>query len=658
MSLRLLEPIALGSLELRNRIVKAAMVTCYADREGYVTERLINHYVKHAKGGAGLIIIEVSSVAPTGKAFDNQLGLHKDDYIPQLKQLARAIKGCGPVKCIIQLHHGGRRAPSKLNNGTQPVAPSAIAIWGGETPRELTSEEIEKLIEDFALAAMRAKEAGFDGLELHCAHGYLISQFLSPLTNKRMDIYGGDLESRSRFALDILKRIRQKVGQAYPILAKINGSEFVKGGFGLTDAQKLVTMFESFNVAAVEVSAVYKSSSEEGYLNASIPVANVPMAYPRGYFVPLAEGIKKVAKVPVIAVGRLDEPGLAEKVIAEEKADLISIARGLLADPLFPSKLIQGQHSDIRPCIACNTCADTLSGKEGLKCTVNAEAGKENDEYQIKRTNKPKKVLVVGGGPGGIETARIAALRGHQVTLVERKEYLGGNLIAASAVSFKKELRRFADYLSGQAQKAGVKIYLDHEFNEEQIAPLDPEVIILATGASPQKPAIPGIDLGNVVDAAGVLEEKLDTGLKVVVVGGGMIGCEAAVFLAEKGKEVILVTRRNSDFSPSSGLAPDMEAANRRWLLFELWPSLPITVVANATFKEVKEEGLAVLDREGKTRLIKGDTVVFAIGMTPNNELSRKLQGKVPELYSIGDCVQPRQIIDAIHEATRIAALI
>ncbi len=658
MDLHLLKPIVVGGLELRNRIAMAAMETCYADSEGYVTERSINHYISRAKGGVGLIIVEIASVDDTGRSFGRQLGIHRDDFVPKLKELARAIKESGQVKCFIQLHHAGRRAPSEVNKGTRPVAPSPISIWGGEIPRKLSSEKIGDLIEAFALASVRAKKAEFDGIELHCAHGYLISQFLSPLTNKRTDIYGGDLESRSRFLLEILERIRQKVGQDYPIIIKISGSEFSKGGFDLSDSQKLVRMLERFNIAAFEISAGYKASSEEGYINASIPVANLPMAYSRGYFVHLAEGIKKVTKVPVIAVGRLDDPSLAEKVIAEGKADLISIARGLLADPLFPSKLIQGKPSDIRPCIACNTCPDTLSGEEGLRCAVNGASGKEKGEYQIKRTNKPKKVLVVGGGPGGIEAARIAGLRGHRVTLVERKQHLGGNLIAASAVSFKKEIRRFVDYLSGECQKAGVEIHLNYEFDEEKISAFNPEVIILATGASFQKPIIPGINLGNVADAVEVLEGKLETGPRVVVVGGGMIGCEVAVFLAEKGKEVILATRRNSDFSLSSGLAPDMEATIRRWLLFELWPNLPITVVANAMFKEVKDKGLVVLDREAKTRFIGGDTVVFAIGMTPNNELSRKLHGKVPELYSIGDCVQPRQIIDAIHEATRISGLI
>lgn len=331
----LFKPISLGTMQLQNRIVMAAMVTRYADSEGLVTERLIKHLIEQAKGCPGLIITEITTVAPTGRSFANQLGIHKDDFIPRLKQLTRAVKEAGPVRFVLQLHHGGRRAPSRLNDGAQPVAPSAIAVWGGEMPRELTLEQIEELIEAFAQGARRAKDAGFDGVELHCAHGYLIQQFLSPLTNKRTDLFGGDLESRTRFALDILRRIRQKVGQDYPVIAKICGDEFFKGGLTLKDAQKLVTMFEEVNVNAFEVSAGYKADSEEGYINCSVPASVLSMALPRGHFIHLASGIKKVSGVPVIAVGRLDEPNLAEKIIAEGKADLVAIARGLLADPLF-----------------------------------------------------------------------------------------------------------------------------------------------------------------------------------------------------------------------------------------------------------------------------------------------------------------------------------
>lgn len=657
MSSILFKPILLGTLELKNRIVMPSIATNYGDGNGFVTRRSIDHYTRCARGGTGLIITEVVSIAPTGKGFANQLGIYKDDFIPQLKQLTGAVKKIGTAKFILQLHHAGRRASPQVNNGAQPVAPSALACTGGEMPHILTTEEIEELIEAFSQGARRAKEAGFDGVEVHCAHGYLIQQFLSPLTNKRTDKYGGDFESRARFALEILKHIRNRVGKEYTLLVKICGSEFFNGGINLRSSQKLVTLFEEAHITGIEVSGGYKASSEEGYLNSPVPMANLSMASPRGYFIHLAEGIKKVTALPVIAVGRLNEPELAEKIITEGKADLVAIGRGLIADPLFPSRVQKGRVSDIRPCISCNTCANNLVGAASLECTVNAELGSGSD-FRIVPASVPRKVLIVGGGPGGMEAARVAALRGHKVTLVERKPYLGGNLVAAAAVSFKKEIGRLTEYLSGQVKKAGADIRLGYELDENNIFAFNPEVIVLATGALCQKPGIPGIERRNVTDAVEVLEGNIDTGTRVVVVGGGMIGCEAAVFLAEKGKQVTLVTRRSPDFSTTGGLAPDMEASMRRWFLFELWQDLPIEIVANSTFKEVSNDGLIVEGREGDTRLVKGDTVVFAAGMSANNALGKKLEGKISEIYQIGDCVQPRKIINAIQEGNRVAYLI
>ncbi|MFC1861519.1 FAD-dependent oxidoreductase, partial [Chloroflexota bacterium] len=648
----LFEPVTIGTMEVQNRIVMPAIATNFGDGNGFVTSHSINHYSKCASGSPGLIIIEVASIANTGKGFANQLGVYKDDFIPQLRQLSDAIKHAGPVKSVVQLHHAGRRASSKVNHGAQPVAPSAIACFSGEMPHELTTEEIEQLIEAFSEGARISKDSGFDGVQIHCAHGYLIQQFLSPLSNKRRDQYGGDFDSRARFALRILKRIREKVGQQYPVFAKICGSEFFKGGITLKDSQKFASVLEETGISAIEVSAGYKASSEEGFFNSIVAVANLPMAQPRGYFVHLAEGVKEVVKVPVIAVGRLDNPGLAEKVIVERKADLIAIGRGFLADPLFPHKLAKQQYENIRPCIACNSCAETLSGATPVKCAVNPNLGRE-EYFEISPSIKSKKVLVVGGGPGGMEAARVAALRGHKVTLVERKPYLGGNLIAASAVSFKTEIRRLTDYLSNQVHEAGVEIRLNFTFDANKLSSLAPNAVILATGASANKPSIPGIEGENVIDVIDVLEGKTQTGSRVIVVGAGLIGCEAAVFLVEKGKEVVLVTRRDSDFSLTGGLAPDMEFILRRWFLSDLWPTLPIEVIANSTFKEVKDNGLMVQKRGGETSLIEGDSVVFATGMNSENALYNKLQGKVVELYKVGDCAQPRKIIDAIHEAAQ-----
>jgi len=633
-----------------------AIFTQYGESSGFVTQRQIDFYVERARNNAGLITTEATAVALGGRTMGNQLGIYDDVFIPGLSRLAEAIKKTGAC-CFLQMNHGGRRARSTFNNGIQPVAPSAIPAQTGEMPRELTTEDIDGLIEAYARGAQRTREAGFDGVEVLFAHGYLIAQFLSPLTNKRTDKYGGDLASRARLAIEIIQRIRQRVGENYLISARIGGDEYIKGGLSLKDAQRVAAMLEETGVNVINVSAGYTASHEEGYLSCLIPASIAPMSLPRGCYLHLAEGIKKVVKVPVIAIGRLDDPDLAEEVIAQGKADMVAIGRGLIADAAFASKVYHQQYSDIRRCIACNTCMTKLFTEVNLRCTVNPEVGKE-EEYRIKPAPTAKRVVVVGSGPGGMEAARVATLRGHKVSLVERNPCLGGNLVPAAAVSFKRDISHLTEYLSTAIYKLGVEVSLNIEVDYERVLALRPDVVILATGASPQMPAIPGVERDSVTDAVKVLEGKVETGSKVVVVGGGMTGCEAAVFLAESGKKVTLVSRRSTDFSAADGLAPDMNSILRRWFLVELWPKLPIEVIGKSTFQEVTDEGLIVEDREGRRRLIAGDTIVFAVGMKPNNGLKEKIHGKVPELYEVGDCVEPRNIIDAVEEGARIARLI
>lgn len=653
-----MSPFQLGSLRLRNRIVMLPMGTGYADSRGYVTRRTIDYYAERAKGEVGLIVTEIVCVSPEGRAFSNQLNIYDDSYVPGLGSLAKAIKGRGAC-CLVQLHHAGRRAGTAANGGVQPVAPSPIPVWKGRTPegdlpRELTLDEIARLVEAYSQAARRAMAAGFDGIELHFDHGYLPAQFFSPLTNKRLDKYGGSLESRIRFGVEIVESVRRTVGDGPVVDVRFCADEFILGGLSLAETRKMAHLLEQAGATLFSVGGGYSASSEEGYYNARVPTSHVPMSTAKGCFVHLAEEIKKVIKAPVVAGCRMDDFKLANQVIDEGRADLIGIGRGLIADPYLPAKFRNNSLEDIRKCLACNTCVTTLrAGAVG--CAINAEAGRES-EYKIQPASRVKKVLVIGGGPGGMEAARVALLRGHAVTLIEKKPHLGGTLRAAAAPSFKKDVWNVVDYLSTQLSKLGANVLLNTEANEQSILRLRPDVVILATGASPVKPAVNGIEKRNVTDAVEVLEGKRRAGKRAVVVGGGMVGCEVASFLAEKGKEVVLVTRRPSDFNLSGGgLAPDMEPDIRRWFLFELWPRLGIEVISHSTLTQVTDEGLVVLDGEGKQRLIEADTVVLALGMRPNNDLKGKLEGKVPEIYEVGDCVRPRKIIDAVHEASRIA---
>lgn len=651
---KLFEPTAIGTMELQNRIVMPAMGTNYADVSGYVTDRQIDYYITQAEGGPGLVITEVTCVDVVGKDPAHELCIYDDSYVVGLGRLAQAVKE-QRVKCALQLGHAGRRASSRVT-GRQPVAPSSIPSYGGEVPKELSIKEIHGIVEAFADAARRTRDAGFDAVEMHWTHGYLIAQFLSPLTNKRTDKYGGDLESRARFPIEIIQRVKDAAGKDFPLIIRISGDEYLKGGLTLKDTQIIARMFQDAGADAISVSAGCVASSEEGYI-VQAGRASPPMSFAKGCYAHLAAGIKKVVHVPVICAGRISEPQLADTILLEGKADLVAIGRGLLADPGLPRKAMKGQSDNIRRCMACNECSATVMAGRELRCAVNAELGKGRD-YRITLAKRAKNVLIAGGGPAGMEAARVAACRGHQVTLYEKKLHLGGNLLPASAASFKGEVRRLVNYLSAEIGKLGIKVELGKELTAQIVARTKPDVVIVATGSKPVIPAVPGSEKEIVTNAIDVLSGKFKVGRRPIIVGGGMVGCEVAAFLAEMGSKVTLVTRRNSDFAPTAGLAPDMEPSLRRWLLFELWPKIDIRVVANATYHRVIDEGLIVLDRDRNERLLEGDAIVFSIGLTPNKELALALKGKVPELHEIGDCLEPRKIVDAIHEGSHVARLI
>lgn len=648
------EPFQLKSLVLKNRVVMLPLVVHYATVQGQVTDQLIKFYEERAAGSPGLIIVEAATVAVGGKATSNQLVIYSDDYVPGLRRLAHAIKRAG-VPCILQIEHGGRMSRAAVNEGCQPIAPSVIKAWNCDEPRSLTTQEIEQLVEDFGRAACRAQEAGFDGVEVHLDHGYLPAQFFSPLTNKRTDKYGGSLEARARFGVQLIDAVSRKVGEDFIISARFCGDEFVKGGITARDAQVYARMLERSGVSVFNVSGGYRPNSEEGYINAGITHSLLPMGMPRGHFVPAAASIKKAVKAPVIACGRLDDFNLAEQVLAERKADLVGIGRGFLADPLLVKKYSEGNVSDIRRCIACNTCQITLRSRaEGVSCAVNADLGKKGSSRN-RRVKAPRKVLVVGGGPAGLETAKVAGALGHNVTIVEQRGCLGGNLKAASALWFRKDISHLVDYLSAQVYKQDTKILLNTRADPGLIKALTPEVVVLATGAIIQSPAIPGIEASRVADVLQVLNGQADTGSRVIVLGGGSSACEVASFLSEQKKRVTLVTRGTSDFTLTSGLAADMEPALRKWFLFEYWPKLSIEVVAKSRVSQITGSGLMVIGDDGEPRVVPGDTIVFSETLVPNRLLSAQVKTWAPEVYEIGDCVGPRKLIDAIHEGNRVA---
>jgi 2,4-dienoyl-CoA reductase-like NADH-dependent reductase (Old Yellow Enzyme family)/thioredoxin reductase len=632
---KLFEPIKIGTIELKNRIVMPPMGTNFSTEDGCATKRLVNYHVERAKGGVGLIIVEGAYVEPKGKGSVRQLAVDNDEKISGLKELAVAIRANG-AKAALQLFHGGRQSHS-LIIGTQPVSASEVFCRSTrETPRALTVEEIQDVIEAFADGARRTKAAGFDAVEIHGAHGYLINQFLSPLTNKRTDKYGGDVKDRTTFLLEILELARDKVGSDYPILCRINGDDYIEGGLALEETKEIAQMLEAAGVDALHISG--------GIYDSPVPVTTGPMAVPRGHMVHLAAGIKKVVNVPVVAVGRINDPELAEKILQEGNADLISMGRALLADPELPNKAASGALDEIRRCTACDECIARLLFNETIACSVNAALGKEK-KYRIRKAKVSKRVLIVGGGPAGMEAARVSALREHKVALYDKNDRLGGQLNLAVVPPHKEEMKSVKSFLENQIQKLGVRVVLGEAVTPLLVKKIKPDVVFVATGSVPTIPEILGVKRENVVIANDLLAGQASTKKRVVVVGGGMVGAETAEFLAEKGKRVTILEmlgRIGVDMVP---MAIQM--------LYPRLKKLGVAMITKAKVQEITENGV-VYEKDGEKQSIETESVVLAAGSEPNISLMKALEGKVAEIYVIGNAKETGNVLEAIHNASKM----
>ena len=636
MVLRLVENVQIGTLKLKNRIVMPPMVTQYGSPDGFVTERSKHYYAARAKGGVALVIIEATYIHKSGHAFVNQLGISDDRFIPGMSELVGVIHKSG-AKVALQIHHGGRMGSSGLS-GLPTVAPSPIANLAGEVPRELGTAEIHELVKAFADAAVRARRAGFDGVEIHGAHGYLIDQFLSRSTNKRQDAYGGSVANRARFLVEVIQTVRLAVGKEYPVWCRINGREYgIEQETTPEDAQETAKMAVEVGADAVHVSG----------FGPAFPVNITSPIFSPAPVIHLAEGIKKVVNVPVIAVGRIT-PEAGEKIIEEGKADLIAIGKGMLADPEIASKFISGRAEDICPCIICMGCRDDIFSPDivGIRCSVNAALGKEK-EYEITPAVEPKEVLVIGGGPAGMEAALVATLRGHRVTLWEQQSRLGGQLVQAAAAPHKDRISALISYLELQLKKNKVDVQLAKKATASLAEEFGPDVVILATGVLPLVAEIPGLDEAGYAFAGDVLEDKVEVGERVVVIGGELVGCETAEYLADRGKNVT-VTRRKPEMATNIG------PTQRQFFLNRL-AEKGIQLMPNISYKEVNPQGLVVITSDGAEKTIEADTFVLATGAKPNNSLLKELEGKMPRIYNVGDCVEPRKIRDAIDEGFKTA---
>lgn len=635
---RLFQPGKIGNMEVKNRIVMPPMGTDYASEEGYVTQRQIEYYAERAKGGVGLVIVEASCVqSPIGKGFQGQIVVDHDKYLPGLSRLAEAIKKNG-AKAAIQLHHAGNAAPIKATGGLQPVAPSAVTRRSYPTARALTTAEIKEIIGCFIEAALRVCRAGFDAVEIHSAHHYLLAQFLSPAWNERTDEYGGALANRVRVLVEIVKGIKERAPDL-PVICRFNGreygvDEFLGGRRGLTleEACEVARLVERAGADAVHVSC-------EGW--GRYAVINIPPT--PGEMLPLAEAVKKAVSIPVIAVGRLD-PRVGELALKEGKADFIAIGRALLADPYLPQKAADGKLEEITPCISCYNCLRiSATGFEpvGLKCTTNPACGQEG-QYRLERVERAKKVVVVGGGVAGMTAARTAALRGHRVVLYEREGELGGKAMLAGKCGPRNRYKLIIQYLRKQLHSLGVEIRLNKEASADDILGEDPDVVIMATGARPHLPEIKGIDRGNVATAIDVLAGRAEVGERVVIIGGEKVGCMTAEYLADRGKKVTVLRRERR-------MATKISPFVRRPLLDRLTDK-GVVFRGGIACKEITEKGVLIVNPEGKEELVEADSVVIAAGAIPETDLISQLETKVDQIYRVGDAKEPRELIDAIHE--------
>lgn len=633
---KLLEPLQIGSIKLKNRMVMSSIVTNYAHSNGSVSDRMLAYYRVRAAGGVSLVIVEAAYVHPTGKAYPNQLGVDDDRLICGLQRLVDTIHGQG-AKAFLQLFHAGRETESALTK-TPILAPSALpSPRKREMPVELNQEAISTLVNAYRAAALRAKKAGFDGVELQGTHGSLLNQFLSPYSNQRTDEYGGNLTNRMKFPLEVVEKVKEAGGDDWLVSYRLSAYEDVERGLTLEETKPFAQELEKAGVNAVSISA---GASE------FMMMAAPPMGIPQGFLVNSAAEFKQILKIPVMVAGRINDPQVAEDILERGKTDLIALGRALLADADFPRKVAQEDLASIRMCIACNQeCFGRLAEGKDVRCLINAQTGSEETAI-IERTDQPKKILVAGGGAAGLEAATVAALRGHDVYLYERTEELGGKLESVAQPPRKGVINRLKDALIYHAKVAGVKIKLNTEVTAEVIDQLKPEAIILTTGSNPNLPPLPGIDQANVCTADDILNKRVEAGKKVVVVGNGLVGAETADWLSELGKSVVLIGK-------APEVAPGAEALNKL-LMMEALKRKQVQIINDAAIQEILPDGVKFA-LPGEVKEIHGqDTIVIALGYRPNNQLVQVIQEKGIPVYVAGDCIRARRIAEAIHEAFQV----
>jgi 2,4-dienoyl-CoA reductase (NADPH2) len=658
MSDPLFRSIFIGSAELKNRIFMPAMHLNMC-KNFMVTKQLIEFYRERAKGGVGLISVGYATVDEFSGNPSN-IGAHLDEHLTGLTALAKAIHD-GGAKATVQLNHAGRYNSSFFLGGRKPVAPSPVASrLTRETPEELGVQEIEVTIRRFGEAAERVQKAGFDLVEILAGTGYLISEFLSPLTNKRTDKYGGSLENRMRFGLEVIHEVKSRLGNDYPIIVRLNGNDFMEGGIGPDDLLEFAVALEQAGVDALCVNV--------GWHEAQVP--QIVTKVPRGAFAYLARDMKKKVSVPVIASHRINDPKIARLLIEENFCDMVAIGRALITDPWFPEKARTGRENEIIHCVACGQgCFDNIFKMKSVECLCNPRAGHEH-ELQPAKTKTPKKVLVVGGGVAGMSAAIAAAELGHKVSLYEKDLHLGGQLLLAGASPGRGEFLVFGEDLARQLALHDIRVLLNSPVDRKTLLDESPDRLILATGGEPITPPISGVERNNVVQAWDVLADKIATGRKVVIIGGGAVGIETALLLAEQGtlsgeelkfllvngavshdklyqlategtKEVVVVEMADTlgaNFGKST-----------RWGMLQDVSRLAVKTLVQAKVLEITEAGVR-LEHGGQEQMLPADSVVLAVGTRAANPLEQVAKELGIACQVVGDAMAPATVFEANHQ--------
>lgn len=636
----LFSPGTIGKLQLKNRIVMAPMATNYANCNGEVTDTLLDYYRERALGGAGLIIVEAACVdPPVGREGFNQLNAAQAACIPGLQRLTEEIKVFG-CRAFLQLFHAGRQTSSLLTEGQQVVAPSAIACpMMKENPRELEEKEIHALRDKFIAAAVYASRAGFDGIELHAAHGYLINQFLSPHSNQRKDLYGGSLANRTRFLLDITAGIKSVLPDL-TLAVRLNIDDFVAGGLNLEESLEIARQLEAAGADIIHCSC---GTYESGLKSIE------PSSYQEGWRIYLAHAVKQAVSIPVIGGGMIRNPAIANQIIRDGQADFVFLGRPLLADPYWPQKASRGQVEEIRPCIGCNRCISNNFKGLAVRCTVNPYTGREKYKPVSTPLNKHLKAIVLGGGPAGLQSALALHKSGIKVRLYERDDQLGGFMNLAGLTPHKERILAWRDYMCRTIAMAGIDIVLNKSINTQDLEANMPDILVIATGALPCKPVLKAAPEASCHDGIEILQQGVDwTGQRITVVGGGSTGCELAEWLALMNNHVTIIEE-------DSLLARKMEKKNRRDLLNRL----AIAGVERKTAvqaKEIKSGKVIIEDASGMQAELIFDHLVWATGFEADYSLYNDIVGKIPWVFLVGDAREARGFQEAIMEGEAVGS--